>query len=86
MENVYWRRTVSTLIGSIWLYTLAGIAGGIVDVVSAAMNPLDILQYLQSLAEGRGASSSARPTAWLPPASARAMCGSWWLWWPDACR
>ena len=86
MENVYWRRTVSTLIGSIWLYTLAGIAGGIVDVVSAAMNPLDILQYLQSLAEGRGSTPQVDATDILGYLCTLLLLAGYWLFYRSVAR
>ena len=55
MENIYWKKTVGTLIGSIWLYTLAGIVGSIVGVVNAIMNPSGVLGMIKDLMEGGSA-------------------------------
>lgn len=56
MENIYWKKTVGTLIGAIWLYTLADIAGSINDAVDAVLNPAGLMDMMQSLMEGGGSS------------------------------
>ena len=57
MENKYWKQTIGTLIGAIWLYTLAGIAGNVIDVVDMVTNPMGIVQMLQSLIDGDSSQS-----------------------------
>lgn len=52
MENIYWKKSVSTLIGSIWLYTLAGIATSITGVVNAYLNPFGIRGMIMNLMNG----------------------------------
>lgn len=52
MENIYWKKTVGTLISSIWLYTLAGIAASAARVVNALMDPSGIMGMLKDMMEG----------------------------------
>lgn len=52
MANVYWKKSVSTLIGSIWLYTLAGIAASITGVVNAYLNPSGMMGRIMDLMNG----------------------------------
>ena len=52
MENIYWKKTVGTLIGAIWLYTLADLAASITGVVNELLNPSGALGMLKDLMEG----------------------------------
>lgn len=52
MENIYWKKTVGTLIGAIWLYTLAGIAASITGAVNAYLNPSGVMGIIKDLMEG----------------------------------
>lgn len=56
MENIYWKKTVGTLIGAIWLYTLADLAASITGAVNELLNPSGIMGMLKDLMEdGNGA-------------------------------
>lgn len=52
MENIYWKKTVGTLIGAIWLYTLADIAASITGAVNEILNPSGALGMIKDLMEG----------------------------------
>lgn len=52
MENIYWKKTVGTLIGAIWLYTLADIAASIAGAVNEILNPSGALGMIKDLMEG----------------------------------
>lgn len=52
MKNIYWKRTVGTLIGSIWLYTLADIAVSITGAVNAILNPSGAWGIIRLLMNG----------------------------------
>lgn len=52
MENIYWKKTVGTLISSIWLYTLAGIAASITGVVNAFLNPSGMMGMIMNMMNG----------------------------------
>ncbi len=52
MENIYWKKTVGTLIGAIWLYTLADLAASITGAVNELLNPSGALGMLKDLMEG----------------------------------
>lgn len=52
MQNVYWKRTTGTLIGAMWLYTLAGIAASIASAVNFFVNPSMLQDIMQSLMDG----------------------------------
>lgn len=52
MENIYWKKTVGTLIGAIWLYTLAGIAASITGVVNGYLNPSGVMGMIKDMMEG----------------------------------
>ena len=56
MENIYWKKTVGTLIGAIWLYTLADLAASITGAVNELLNPSGVMGMLKDLMEsGNGA-------------------------------
>jgi len=56
MENIYWKKTVGTLIGAIWLYTLADLAASITGAVNELLNPSGVMGMLKDLLEsGNGA-------------------------------
>lgn len=58
MENIYWKKTVGTLIGAIWLYTLASIAASVAEIINAIMNPSGIMGIITDFMSGSiGASS-----------------------------
>lgn len=57
MEKKIWQKTVGSLIGAIWLYTLANIAGSITDFVDDLLNPVDLFSTIASLAGGGEGSS-----------------------------
>lgn len=48
MENKFWKSAVGSLIGAIWLYTLADIAGSITETVNGILNPGGILGMFSS--------------------------------------
>lgn len=53
MENIYWKKTVGTLISSIWLYTLAGIAASITGAINAFLNPNGVMGMIMNLMNGQ---------------------------------
>lgn len=52
MENIYWKKTVGTLIGAIWLYTLADLAASIAGAVNELLNPSGVMGMLKDLMDG----------------------------------
>lgn len=52
MENIYWKKTVGTLIGAIWLYTLADLAASITGAVDEFLNPSGVLGMFKDLMDG----------------------------------
>lgn len=55
MENRYWKKSVGTLIGAIWLYTLADIAGSVTEFVNGLLSPGGMMGMLASvMGEGGG--------------------------------
>ena len=54
MENTYWEKSVGTLIGAIWLYTLADIAGSVTGFVNGLLSPGDMMGMLASMMDGGG--------------------------------
>lgn len=58
MENKYWKKCVGTLIGAIWLYTLAGIAGSITEAVNGMLNPGGVMGMMASFMGGDGGGSA----------------------------
>lgn len=57
MENIYWKKTVGTLIGAIWLYTLADIAGSIAGAVNALLDPSGVMGMLEDIMDGGNGAS-----------------------------
>ncbi len=51
MENIYWKKTVGTLITGIWLYTIAGIVDSLIDAVDSIVNPIGLMDFINNLAE-----------------------------------
>lgn len=51
MENIYWKKTVGTLIAGIWLYTIAGIVDSLIDAVDSIVNPIGLMDFINNLAE-----------------------------------
>jgi len=54
MENTYWKKSVGTLIGAIWLYTLADIAGSVTRFVNGLSDPGGIMGMIASLTGDNG--------------------------------
>lgn len=48
MKNKFWKGVVGSLIGAIWLYTLADIAGSITETINGILNPGGILGMFSS--------------------------------------
>lgn len=46
MENKPWKQTVGTLITAVWIYTLAGIFGGIISAIDIIQNGFDFIGAL----------------------------------------
>ncbi len=46
MKNIRWQKCIGTLIGAIWLYTLADIAGSITESINGLLNPVGFLGSL----------------------------------------
>lgn len=57
MENMYWKKSVGTLIGAIWLYTLAGIAGSVTGFVNGLLSPGGMMGMLASMTGDGGGSA-----------------------------
>lgn len=57
MENKFWKKTVGGLIGAIWLYTLADIAGGITEAVDDLLDPGGVLGMFASVMGSGGEES-----------------------------
>lgn len=57
MENKVWQKTVGSLIGAIWLYTLADIAGSITEFIDGLLNPIGFLDMISALTGGSEDSS-----------------------------
>lgn len=55
MKNRFWTKTVGSLIGAIWLYTLADIAGSVAGFVNGLLSPGGMMGMIASLmGEGGG--------------------------------
>lgn len=55
MKNRFWTKSVGSLIGAIWLYTLADIAGSVTGFVNGLLSPGGIMGVIASLTgEGGG--------------------------------
>lgn len=49
MENIYWKKSVGSLIGAIWLYTLADIAGSVTGFVNGWLSSGGVMGMIASM-------------------------------------